>query len=142
MSWPAGNRADHKKFCITEKWTEVHRATGTRGSHHLTYELTLADDRILRTRISHPPGKQTYGISVWRHILRDQLDVTDAEFWECVKNDNPPPRCAPPPQREGIPVDLYRLLTGKAGLPETQVRAMTRDQAITVAQAYWRGGAT
>ena len=64
-------------------------------------------------------------------------DVTDAEFWDCVKNGNPPRRGSPPPRRDGIPVDLYRLLIGKAGLSEREVRDMTRDQAIAAAQAYW-----
>ncbi len=138
MKWPAATRADHQSFCVTEGWTEVRGVTGKRGSHHLTYELTLADDRILRTRISHPPSaRQTYGPSLWQHILRDQLDVTEAGFWECVNNGNPPQRSVPPPPRRGIPVDLYRLLTGKAGLPETQVRAMTREEAIAAAKAYW-----
>lgn len=141
MKWPAATREDHQAFCVTERWTEVRRATGRRGGHHVTYELTLADDRILRTRISHPPNRQhIYGPSLWQHILRDQLDVAEPEFWECVTNGKPPTRVAPPPPRQGIPVDLYRLLTGKAGLPETQVRTMTRDEAITAAQTYWSRG--
>jgi hypothetical protein len=48
------------------------------GTHHVTYELDLPDGRILRTRISHPPGRTTYGpSSLWAHVPRDQLQVSE-----------------------------------------------------------------
>lgn len=141
MSWPAATRRAHRRFCLNEGWQEVRNATGGRVAHHSTFELQLDDGRILRTRISHPPGKQTYGAKTWGHILRDQLDVDEAAFWACVNDKIVPQRGAPPPPRQGIPVDLYRLLTGKAGLPETTVRDMCKEEAIAAAQEYWtRGG--
>lgn len=137
MSWPAATRSDHLRFCRTETWREVRNATDGLVGHHLTYELPLDDGRILRTRISRPPGKQTYGAGLWKRILRDQLDVDDAAFWACVKDTTLPQRGAPPPPRQGIPVDLYRLLTGAAGLPETIVRDMSIDEAVAAAQKFW-----
>lgn len=110
MSVPAATRSDHKKFCTTEGWVEKHNARGKKGSHHLTFTLSLPDGRVLRTRISHPPdSKDGYAPSTWKHILRDQLDVTEDQFWNCVKDKVLPPRCVPPPSNRGIPVDLYRL---------------------------------
>lgn len=140
MSWPAASRRDHLTFCRHENWQEVRNATGGRVAHHVTFELQVADGRVLRTRISHHPGKQTYGPGLWKRILRDQLDVDDAAFWACVNDKIAPPRGAPPTPREGIPVDLYRLLTGRAGLSETSVRAMSTQEAIAAAAEYWSRG--
>ena len=140
MSFPAASRKDHLTFCRHESWQEVRNATAGRVSHHITFELPLDDGRILRTRISHPPGKQTYGAGLWKRILRDQLDVDETAFWACVNDKIVPQRGAPPPPRQGIPVELYRLLTGKAGLSETTVRAMSRAEAIAAAQAFWAQG--
>lgn len=140
MTWPAASRKDHLRFCQHESWQEVRKATGGRVNHHITFQLPLPDDRILRTRISHPPNKDTYGASLWKRILRDQLDVDEAAFWACVRDKVLPQRGVPPPERQGVPVDLYRLLTGTAGLPECDVRAMTREQAIAAAQEHWRRG--
>ncbi len=137
MSWPGPARRAHLDFCAIEGWTEVRRATEKRGGHHLTFELSLPDGRTLRTRISHPPATQTYGARLWAHILRDQLDVDEPTFWKCVRDQVPPPRSEPSPPRRGIPVDLYRLLTGPARLPEATVRSMCRNKAIRAAQEHW-----
>lgn len=61
----------------------------------MTYELTLHDGRVLRTRISHPVDRTVYGAAMWAHILRDQLDVEEAEFWACVLDGTLPDRGAP-----------------------------------------------
>nr|WP_246308711.1 cytotoxic translational repressor of toxin-antitoxin stability system [Kineosphaera limosa] len=128
------------RFCENEGWQEVGRATGGRVNHYLTFQLPLPDGRVLRTRISDPPNKDTYGAGLWKRILRDQLDVDEAAFWACVRDNVPPPRGMPTPERESIPVDLYRLLIGKAGLSEREVSAMTRDEAITAVATYWSRG--
>lgn len=65
------------------------------GTPHVTYELTLHDGRILRTRISHPVDRTTYGAGMWSHILRDQLDVSEGEFRDCVLEGRVPARGDP-----------------------------------------------
>lgn len=138
MSFPTPNRADHLAFVRIEGWSVVKNARGKNVGHHNTFELPLPDGRILRTRISKPQDKsRTYGKSLWNSILRDQLDVTEQVFWDCVQHKILPQRGTPEPAPESIPVDLYHLLTAKAGLGDAQVRAMTRDQAIAAATEYW-----
>lgn len=73
----------------------VSRGAGRRGksNDHVRYELALGDGRILRTKISHPIGKRdTYGIDLWKRILRDQLCVTEEQFWACVNGGIRPER--------------------------------------------------
>lgn len=115
-------------------------ARGLFGTHHVTYELALPDGRILRTRISHPVDRTDYGPSLWRHILRDQLDITEAAFWNCVRSGVKPDRGAPTPPDHALPADVVHLLITRVGLPETEVAAMTKDEAIDRLQRFWTEG--
>lgn len=137
MSWPAPTRADHEKFCHAEGWTLVRRATGAKVRHHLTFELPLSDGRILRTRISRPPDRSTYGRGLWSHILRDQLDVTEDEFWACVQDGARPRRSDQDQPREGLPAEVVHLLVTRVGLSEAEVAAMSKPDAVARLTRYW-----
>jgi hypothetical protein len=82
-------------------WLDL-AARGRTGTHYVTYELGLPDGRILRTRISHPVDRNAYGSSLWSHILRDQLGVSEEEFWACVRDGIKPDRGVPeaPPEAD------------------------------------------
>jgi hypothetical protein len=140
VSWPEPTRKDHEAFCATEGWQRVRDARGRTGTHHVTYELVLSDGRILRTRISHPVDRSGYGPSLWSHILRDQLQVTEAEFWTTVRENKKPYRGAPEQPEAALPADLVRLLISRVGLSEAEVAAMSREQAVARLQQYWTGG--
>lgn len=137
MKSPAPTRADLQRFCVNEGWREVRNARGGTGTHHVTYELALADGRILRTRISHPPDRTTFGPSVWRHILREQIDVSEAEFWACVKDGVEPRRGRSEPPKDAIPLEVAQLLINKVGLSEREVAELTHDEAIARLNKYW-----
>ena len=137
MTWPQATRQAHEKFCLVESWTRARDARGRSGTHHVTYELNLADGRILRTRISHPVDRTTYGPSLWGHILRDQLDVTDTVFWRCVHEGVRPDRGEPEMPAEALPVDLVYMLINRVGLDEAVVAAMTKDEAVTRMNQFW-----
>lgn len=136
--YPRPTRKDHQAFCETEGWTEVRNATG-KGGDHITYELRLPDGRIPRTRISHPPDRSTYGPSLWAHILRDQLHVTEQDFWACVRERTPPARGRPEPTQRAIPAAIVGQLL-RNGVPESRITAMSRDEAIELATAFWSAG--
>ncbi len=137
MTWPTPTRKDHEKFCRLEGWRPVRNARGSSGTHHLTFELDLPDGRILRTRVSHPPDRTDYGPSLWGHILRDQLQVDESEFWACVHNGAKPDRGIPEPPPTALPADLVHLLITRVGLPEPEVAAMTKKEAIARLQQHW-----
>ncbi len=137
---PAATRKDHEKFCTTEGWTERKRATGKRGTHHVNYEFALPDGQVLFTRISHPVNRTGYGPSMWSHILRDQLVVTDDEFWACVNGGTVPDRGGPAMPRESIPAAIVRTLVHEAHLPEAEVRAMTKAQAVQRLAEFYTSG--
>jgi hypothetical protein len=137
VTWPAPTRSDHEAFCTAEGWTQVRDAQGRTGTHHLTYELHLRDGRILRTRISHPPDRSTYGKSIWAHILRDQLDTSEAEFWACVQDKVKPDRGEPRVPAEALPAELVHLLITQIGLSEAEVAKMSKTDAIARMQEHW-----
>ena len=115
-------------------------ATGKRNTHQETYELELPDGSVLRTRVSRPPDRTTYGDSLWGHVLRDQLKVSAEEFWRCVQDGTPPDRGGWPASAASIPADLLYLLKHRVGLPEARLSKMTRQEAIERMQQYWATG--
>jgi len=139
--YPVATRKDLQRFCEIEGWIIRKRADGRRkGSHHINYELELPDGRILYTRISHPPDKTTYGAAIWNHILNDQLQVTNDEFWNCVRHQNLPNRTPTIPPETAIPVAVIRALTTDVGIPEAEIRNLTKAQAIArLAEFYTTG---
>lgn len=140
MSRPQPDRERHERFCVVEEWVRVRDARGRTGTHHITYELRLHDGRVLRTRISHPVDRTVYGAGLWGHILRDQLDVTEDEFWDCVLDSRLPGRGVPAVPKEALPADLVYLLIHRVGLAEETVAEMTKDEAVARLQRYWTEG--
>lgn len=137
---PAATRRHHETFCTTEGWVERKRANGKRGSHHVNYELPLPDGRVLYTRISHPVDRTDYGPSIFGHILRDQLQVSAEEFWDCVDHQVLPNRGQTQQLAGAIPLGVIRILTREAGIPEAEVRTMTKAAAVArVAEFYTTG---
>lgn len=137
MKWPQPTREDHERFCAVEGWRRVRNARGRAGSHHVTFELDLPDGRVLRTRISHPVDRSCYGSSLWTHILCDQLDVSEEEFWECLRDGTRPDRGAPLAVTDSLPADVVHLLITRVGLAEKDIAEMSREEAIARLQRFW-----
>lgn len=140
VRFPAATREDHRRFCESEGWQLVRSATGNRSTHHETYELALPEGDVLRTRISRPPDRTVYGSGLWSHILRDQLLVSQQEFWQCVNDGIPPPRSRPVAPTQSIPTEVLYLLKLRVGLTDDQLADMTAEAAIERLQQYWTTG--
>jgi hypothetical protein len=78
--WRGDQSARPQRFCLTEGSDQLRNTFGGTVGHHITYELRLPEGRVLRTRVSRPADHTTYGPPLWRHVLADQLDVTEAEI--------------------------------------------------------------
>lgn len=138
------SHADHRTFVETEGWEKKGTARSSRstGDHH-RYTLRLANGDILHTRVSHGAGSIDDPRLV-AAILRDQLQVTEADFHACVVDGTLPPRPAtPPPQvpTQGLDAKLVRNLIKKVGLTQTEVAAMSKEEAVAAWTDYLvRGG--
>lgn len=128
MSGPASRR-EHKQFCDIEGWDT---ALDVRV-------LALDDERILRTRISRPANKDTYGPSLWTAILRDQLDVTEDAYWDCVERRVLPPRpgSAEFPAPAGPPASLVHQLKAALALSDADIAVLSKDEAVARMTAFW-----
>ena len=112
---------------------------GKPTQHHITYELQLGDGRILRNRISRPANTNTYGKSLWLHILDGQLHVTDEEFWECVDQKHPPDR-EPATERPDVvvlPAGLAYQLVHSLQLTNQQIAELTLEEAVQRMADFW-----
>ena len=116
----------------------MRNARGGEVGHHVTYELPLPDGRILRTRISRPVNAATYGPDLWKSILREQLEVSEQEFCDCVKDSQLPER-GPSVEAPSaaIPAQLAYQLIHDAHVPEDEVAAMTLEEAVARMNKHW-----
>lgn len=128
--YPPATREDHDSFCLTEGWELKRGAAGQPVRHHRTYVLSLWDGRILRTSISRPIDRSQYAVSMWSHILRDQLEVAADEFWACVNRSELPDRGAPQraAPRKPVPLFLYRELI-KLGVSDAEIAELDAAEA-------------
>lgn len=134
--------AELRKFVETEGWEDKDRKSRKKTGAHHRYTLTLGTGEVLYTRISHGSG-QVGDPNLWRHILRDQLQVTGDDFWACVDRGVKPPRPqpeAPAGERSALDAKLVRNLIRRVGLSEADVAALTREEAIARWQAFLSSG--
>jgi len=141
VSWPTATRKDHLRFCEIEGWSMVRSSRGKTGTHHDTFELVLESGDVLRTRISRPPDRTDYGRDLWKHILKDQLQVSEAQFWECLETGKPPTRgIADEPEKEPVPTGVVWNLINRVGLSEDEVAEMSKEEAIERLSLFWITG--
>lgn len=139
MTSRAASRREHRRFCEIEGWQEVRNSRGKPTQHHLTYELLVDDGNVLRTRISRPANAEVYGAGLWSHILRDQLQVSEAEFWECVDNENPPARARTSKDYDApaLPLALAYQLVHTLHLTSEEIGVLTFEEAMNLLRDYW-----
>ena len=80
------------------------------------------------------------GPALWRHILRDQLEVSEAQFWACVREGVVPGRAAQQQPLDSVPAEVVHLLLSRVGLTEAEVATMSRERAVARLTQYWTDG--
>jgi hypothetical protein len=121
---------DLRTFVERDGWAEepnLARARARTGDHW-RYRKDLADGTSLRTKVSHGL-RDEIGIDLFKHILRDQLHVTEERFWDVVRGRAGTVVDVPHPPTETVPGWLVQQLLFTVGIPEDAVRAMTRAEA-------------
>ncbi len=130
--------ADHRRFCEVDGWQDKDaRSKKTKGDHH-RYVKVLPDGKPLFTRVSHGSG-QYRSPSFWGMILREQLGVTEDQFWDAVEKGVVPTRASAepkPPGDEPLPMELVTQLRYAVGLSIHEIGSMTLDEA-EIALRQW-----
>jgi len=105
-----------------------------RTGDHRRFRKEGADGSILRTKVPHG-FRDEIGEDLFRHILRDQLRVTEEQFWAIVRGGDTLPD-TPRAVAATVPAWLVERLLFTVGLSEDEIRAMTPDEARTAWDAY------
>lgn len=129
---------DLKRFCEVDGWYDSDAARGAKSGDHFRYARVLRDGARLRTRVSHGSGS-IRDPATFKDILRSQLRVTEEQFWLAVDEGVAPRRpgdAAPEPPGPGLPYDLVKNLTARAGIPLDEVLSMGKDEAVAVWQEW------
>ncbi len=115
---------------------EDSRSRGRRRTgDHRRYAKHLPDGTILRTKVPHALGDEI-GTDLFKHILRDQLRVDEAQFWTVVRGRGQPASDASPPSSATVPAWLVQRLLFTVGLPEAEVRDLTPERALERWEAF------
>jgi hypothetical protein len=77
---------------------------------------------------------------MWSHILRDQLEVDEPQFWSCVRDGMKPDRGTPEPPAAALPADLVHMLISRVHLDESKLVGMSKVEAVARLQRYWTEG--
>src|ERR1051325_1594793 len=132
--------ADHEEFCRLDGWV---RKVGARGKEnaHSRYEKRLPGGEILRTKISRG-GTGIDDPKLWKRILREQLRVSEDEFWAVLAEKRPANRGAAPAaedddeRQEDLPAYVIDALL-RAGLPDDEIMQMSCDEAVGRLHDLW-----
>jgi hypothetical protein len=127
---------DLREYVLRDGWTrEPNLARGrARTGDHERFRKERADGAIIRTKVPHSL-RDEIGSDLFRHILRDQLGVSEERFWAVVRGQLAGAD-VPRPHVPRLPAWLVERLLLTAGLPEDEIRAMTPDQARAAWETY------
>lgn len=93
------------------------------------YEKVLADGTVLRTHRSFAGGK-TMSPGRFKAILRNQLRVSEDDFWASLESGEPVDRPSAPPEAEpALPAYVARVLKGELHLTEDEIAALSPEEA-------------
>ena len=94
----------------------------------------------LETHISHADDT-TVSPCRFGEILRTQLEVSRAAFWECIRSGTPVDR---PAATEPTPVEhaawIVRVLVGELHMTAAEISALTAEQAVERVNRHRRSG--
>ena len=113
-----------EEFCRKDGWKLV------RETNHSFFRKILSDGTVLETHTSFSSGK-TMSEGRFALILRSQLQVSSAAFWETLRTGQPAARpSAPlPTVARALPAWVVRTLIEELHLSEQQVAALDEAAA-------------
>jgi hypothetical protein len=130
--------ADVEKFLGVDGWQQI--PAGERGGRrqvHIFFEKLLPGGRLLQTHISHDRSKK---ISPGRFgaILREQLEVSRADFWEAIRRGEPVSR---PVEIEEAPVEhdawVIAVLAGELHMSVAEIEGLSEEEAVRLVHKHW-----
>lgn len=104
-----------ERFCRIDGWRE------SRCTDHVFFEKVLADGTVLRTHRSFASDK-TMSPGRFQAILRNQLRVSEDDFWRALATGEAVARPSEPPAAEAaLPAYVVRVLKEELHLTEAEI---------------------
>jgi hypothetical protein len=120
-----------ERFCRIDGWRE------SRRTDHVFFEKVLADGTVLRTHRSFAGGK-TMSPGRLKAILRNQLQVSEGDFWTALESKEPVARPSEPPGEEAtLAAYLVRVLKDELHLSEREIAALSPEEAQRLVHQHW-----
>ena len=123
-------------FCHVDGWDEVDQG---RSPDHRYYRHLLDDGTVLETRVSHS-AKKSMSPGRWKAILRDQLQVSEQDFWKALRTKDPvgrPSELAADAQMEQVPAWAAAVLSSRLRMSPGEIAGLGRERAIQLANDAW-----
>lgn len=130
---------DVAEFLAADRWRRIPAGErGGRRQSHVFFEKELPDGRMLQTHISHDRSS-TISPGRFGMILREQLEVSRAEFWEAIRNGEPVDRPAAKDDDEAVEHEAWviAVLVGELHMPAEEIEKLTEQDAIELVHEHW-----
>lgn len=130
---------DVESFLAADAWRQISPGErGGRRQRHIFFEKHLPDGRTLQTHISHDRSA-TISAGRFAAILRHQLEVSRAEFWDTIATGQPVDR--PIELDEEAPVEhdawVVAVLVGELHMSAEEIEKLRREEAIEIVHQHW-----
>lgn len=134
---------DLEQFLNADGWRQIPaRERGGKRESHVFFEKQLADGRTLQTHISHDRSA-TISAGRFGSILREQLEVSRAEFWEAIRSGQPVDRPVAIDEEQTVEHEpwVIEVLVGKLYMGPEEIENLSEQAAIDLVHEFWsRGG--
>lgn len=130
---------DLAKFCKADQWNPP------RQTKHAVYTKVLADGTSLMMETSRGKDSENIGHGLFHFILREELQVSEDEFWQAIKTGKPAARPAHPAPAPAAPkpgAGMVFQLRRYLHLTDAQIEPLSKDDAIRMLQEYYSRGQT
>lgn len=120
-----------RRFVEVEGWQDKDKASNKKKGDHHRYTFVTPRGEMLYTRISHGRD-EIRNPDLFAHILRDQLQIDEEQFWAAVNNGIKPkrPSATLETPTDGIDYKLANNLIKKVGLKPQDLVGMSQDRAV------------
>jgi hypothetical protein len=130
---------DLEQFLAADGWRQIPASErGGKRESHVFFEKQLADGRTLQTHISHDRSAM---ISAGRFgaILREQLEVSRAEFWKAIRTREPVDRPVAVEAEQAVEHEpwVIAVLVGKLHMGPEEIEILSRQEAIDLVHEFW-----
>jgi hypothetical protein len=139
MTPSAPTWGEMEKFLQADGWTRLPASSrGGSSENHIFFEKLLDTGELLQTHISHSrrggPSPGRFGV-----ILRQQIKVSRAQFWEALSSGEPVPHPAPLDTEQQVEHEAWVLavLTSELHMTAEQIEALDAEQAKQLVLDHW-----